>query len=136
MDPIVNLATASYGLASGAAGYVVLAAVEQPRWDTALAAVVGVGAVLVPAVVRWYRDLAAARRDEHVKDVETDSTLISAEVVKRVEAETRLRFMEAEIADLRSQLEKQRCPFSTGGHAMCDPAEPPGEWLRNKEETE
>jgi hypothetical protein len=135
MDPIVNLATASYGLAGGAAGYTVLAAVEQPRWDTTLAAVVGVGAVMVPAVVRWYRDLAAARREEHIKDTEADSEIIGKEVVRRVEAESRLRLMEAEIVELRSQLEKQRCPFSTGGHAMCE-ADAPGEWLREKEETE
>jgi hypothetical protein len=130
LDPI----TAGYSLAGGAAGYTVLSAFESPRWDTIVAAVVGVGAVFVPSALKWYRDMAAARRDEHKKDVEVDTSLIGVEVVKRVEAETRLRLMESEIADLRVQLEAQRCPFATGGQAMCH-TDAPGEWLRAKEES-
>lgn len=133
MEALVNLVTAGQGIASGAAGYTVFAVLETPRWDTIGAAVVSLAAVLVPVAIKAYRDWKEAGRQEHVKDIETDSRLIGAEVVRRVEAETMVRQLTAEVAELKEQVARLRCPFARDGQSMCDPSEPPGTWLKGEQ---
>ena len=63
---------------------------------------VAAGAVVLPALLRWYRDWRSTRRDEDAKDQDSHATQLAAEVIRRAEAEAKIVELQKAIAALRA----------------------------------
>lgn len=128
----MNIIKAGSVVADGASGVSVVGAMTGESVTAIAAAIVSVGAILIPRLIEWGRQVQAAKREEHIKDVEADSMLISKEVRRRAELEVKVKDLEDELVQVRRELEAARCPWAQDGQARCDRSKQPGEWLKDQ----
>ena len=110
-------------LTGGSAGVTLAMAAVQPSAVSIAASVVCAGSVIVPQIVSWYQKLKEEARNQHIKDVETDSAILHAEVVRRTQLEAHAKELESLILELKHQ----RCPFADQDGAACRQGDQP-EW--------
>jgi hypothetical protein len=119
---IATLVKTGQVIADGSAALGIWSAIATDSATAMAAAVVSVGAIVIPRCLDWYKSYRQAIRQQHALDIEADTQIISSQAVEIA----RLR---AEIADLRRKLDRHSCPFSNDDGARCDPDKPPGDWL-------
>lgn len=127
---IMGIVKAGQSLADVAAVASFLAAVVADQWASVGAAVVSVGAIIIPRCIDWYRAIQEAKREQHRLDVATDTELIATEVRRRVELEEEVNRLKTSLVDLHEKLENFACPFANADGARCEPGKP-GEWLKD-----
>ena len=118
------------GVAKGLAGVSVIGAITQEKAVAVSAAIAAVLATLVPHLIKFYRDVRAAKRIEDTADL--DRRELEKSLRERYRLEERVKSLEERIAELNAA----RCPWAAEGSARCSPDEPPGGWLNRVAHTE
>ena len=124
------------GIADLAAGASVTAAFVGEAPLAIAASVVAVGSIVVPRILDWFKQMREVARQEHIRDVQSDSQLLQSEVVRRLQTEAVLRDNQQRIKDLEAKLASFSCPHADGQGARCHIGEPPGAWLKTETENE
>jgi len=64
--------------------------------------IVAMGAVLMPAAIKWFKSFRAAQREEDLSDHSAHATQLAAEVIRRAEAEAKIAELERQLAELKT----------------------------------